>query len=191
MLSLLANIPLPLIPLQILWMNLVTDGLPALALGSDPSDLGVMRRRPRSKGDEILGMDVLPTLFAYGTFIAIGTLSLFVWELSKGSGLATARTVAFSVIIIFQLFHAFNMRSSTNSILQTGVSGNRKLVLAFVLGVALQLAIIYLPLGQELFKTTALEPLDLAVLAAVSLSIVGVAEFRKLLYRRKAAARAA
>ena len=176
---------LPLLPLQILWMNLATDGLPALSLGSDTPEAGLMRRKPRSKQDEILGMDVMPEMLYVGTIIAIGTLGLFLWELSNGSGIDTARTVAFSTIIIFQLFHSFNMRSPHTSIFKSSLLANRKLVFSFAIGLVLQLMIIYLPVAQKIFRTAALPPFDLAVVLLVSASIIPLEEIRKAVARRK------
>ena len=145
-----------------------------------------MRRRPRGKDEEILGAQVLPHLFFDGMVIAAGTLALFIWELSKGSGIDTARTVAFCTIIFFQLFHSFNLRSLHNTIFTGSLFSNRKLVLSFVVGVVLQLVIVYLPVAQKVFRTTSLPPFDLLLIFIVSASIIPIEEMRKAAAKNKA-----
>jgi Ca2+-transporting ATPase len=185
LLSLLAGFAhLPLLPLQILWMNLVTDGLPALALGSDTPSQDIMKKKPRGKGEEILGYSVMPALLFDAAIMACGTLGIFLWALESGSSVREAQTNAFSAIIFFQLFHSFNMRSLSESVVNVRVFENRKLLLAFVFGLAIQLAIIFLPVLQDVFKTAPLALANLALLLSVSFIIVPAVELRKALMRK-------
>jgi Ca2+-transporting ATPase len=181
---------LPLLPLQILWINLVTDGLPALALGSDAPEAGLMRRKPRGRDEEIFGLKTLPALLFDGIFIAAGTLALFVYSVQQGYSVEACRTVAFTALVFIELVYAFAMRSIRNSMFSGRVFGNTKLVLALVLGVLCQLAIVYLPAMQEIFKTAPLAASDLAGIFLCGLLIIPVAEARKWAMRRRASARA-
>jgi len=186
--ALILNMPfLPLLPLQILWINLVSDGLPALALGSDSPEAGLMKRKPRGKEEEIFGLRTLPALLFDGIIIAAGTLALFGFSLEKGYTMEAARTVAFTTIVSLELVYAFTMRSVKNSMFSSRVLGNTKLVLALALGILSQLAIVYLPVMQEIFDTAPLPLLDLAGILLFSLLIIPVVELRKWVMRRRAA----
>jgi P-type Ca2+ transporter type 2C len=188
LLALLLNMPfLPLLPLQILWLNLVSDGLPALALGSDSPEPGLMKRKPRGKDEEIFGLRTLPALLFDGIMIAAGTLALFLLSLERGYSTDAARTVAFTAIISFCLIYAFTMRSVKNSMFGSRIFGNSRLVLALVSGILCQLAIIYLPVMQEIFDTAPLPVLDLMGILLCSLLIIPVVELRKWAMRRRQA----
>jgi Ca2+-transporting ATPase len=190
--ALLMNMPfLPLLPLQILWINLVSDGLPALALGSDTPEPGLMKRKPRGRDEEIFGFRTLPALLFDGIVIASGTLAMFLLALSLNYDEPTARTVAFTTIVFLELIYAFNMRSIRNSIFSSRIFGNTKLVLALVLGIISQLAIVYLPIMQEIFNTAPLPLLDLIGIMLCALLIIPVVEARKWAMRRHAASKLA
>ncbi len=189
LIALLARMPfLPLLPLQILWINLVTDGLPALALGSDAPEAGLMRRKPRPRDEEIFSLRTLPPLLFDGLVIAFGTLALFVLAIDRGYPEPAARTVAFTTIVFLELVYAFTMRSVRNSMFSNKVLGNTKLVLALALGILTQLAIIYIPMMQEVFGTAALSATDLAAIFCASILIVPIVELRKWVMRRRALA---
>ena len=191
LIALLVGMPfLPLLPLQILWINLVTDGLPALALGSDAPEAGLMKRKPRPRDEEIFSLRTLPPLLFDGLVIAFGTLVLFWLALERGYLEPVARTVAFTTIVFLELIYAFTMRSVRNSMFSGRVLGNTKLVLALALGILSQLAIIYLPAMQEVFGTAALTTTDLVAIFCISLLIVPVVELRKWAMRRRAQAKA-
>jgi len=190
--ALLLNAPfLPLLPLQILWINLVSDGLPALALGSDSPEPGLMKRKPRGKDEEIFGLRTLPALLFDGIMIAAGTLALFAFALQNNYPEAEARTIAFTTLVFIELVYAFNMRSIRNSMFSSRILGNSKMVLALVSGLLCQLAIIYLPVANSVFDTTPLPVMDLAGIFLCALLIIPVVELRKWVMRRRAARLAA
>jgi len=155
----LLGLPLPLLPVQILWINLVTDGLPALALAVDPPDPDIMRRPPRRPDARILSRNRIMLMFGQGLFIALITIFSFAYCLySMDTDLARARTVTFTVLVVAQLFHAFNCRSDRRSILRIGLWTNKPLLWAAAGSMALQAAIILSPWAGEVFKVTTFNP---------------------------------
>jgi Ca2+-transporting ATPase len=162
MLMLLATLfalPLPLLPVQILWINLVTDGLPALALAVDPADPDLMRRRPRSPQERFLTVRRMQLLFGQGSFIALITILVFVYCLyGMDQNLERARTLTFTVLVLAQLFHAFNCRSDRRSLFAIGLWTNKSLLWAVAGSALLQAAIILNPWTQEVFKAAPLNP---------------------------------
>ena len=162
MLMLLATLfalPLPLLPVQILWINLVTDGLPALALAVDPADPDLMRRRPRSPQERFLTVRRMQLLFGQGSFIALITILVFVYCLyGMDQNLERARTLTFTVLVLAQLFHAFNCRSDRRSLFAIGLWTNKSLLWAVAGSAVLQATIILNPWTQEVFKAAPLNP---------------------------------
>jgi len=157
--SSLIGLPVPLLPIHILWINLVTDGLPALALGVDPVDPNVMNRPPRPTDESVVTRRGAYLMLAQGAFIAACSLFAFALVLFvEKEGLSRARTAAFIVLACSQLFHAFNCRSMTESLFKIGVFTNGKLLLATGVSFLLQMAVVYVPFLQRVFKT---EPLGL------------------------------
>jgi P-type Ca2+ transporter type 2C len=165
----LVALPVPLLPIQILWVNLVTDGLPALALGVDPVDPKIMERPPRRPDEPVITKARAWLMAAQGAFIAFCTLSAFVYVLSaEKEGLGRARTVALAVLTCSQLFHSFSCRSMNASLFKLGLFSNPQLVLANGLSFLLQMAIIYVPFLQPVFKTQALSLADLGIILLFS-----------------------
>lgn len=155
-LSTLVGLPLPLLPIQILWVNLVTDGLPAMALGVDGSEPGIMSRPPRVPGESIFARGLARKIGIRGTIIGLGTLFVFVAGLFMGVNMLGARTMAFTTLVFSQLFHVFDCRSEERSIFEVGLLTNPYLVGAVMVSTIMQLSVIYLPPLQSIFKTTAL-----------------------------------
>jgi Ca2+-transporting ATPase len=175
---------LPLMATQILWINLVTDGAPALALGMDPADERTMSRPPRPRNEGVLTPRMWRGIFFVGAVMAAGTL--FVLDASlpggliEGSGsVAYAQTMAFTTLVMFQLFNVFNARSDEQSIF-VGLFRNNWLWAAVVLSLSLHAAVIYVPFLQEAFSTTALGPEDWLTCAAVASSVLWLREVNKL-----------
>ncbi|WP_447978020.1 cation-translocating P-type ATPase [Candidatus Nitrospira bockiana] len=149
----LMALPLPLLPVQILWINLVTDSLPALALAMDPKAPDLMRHPPRPVNSRLLDRDRIFLMFVQGLFLAVVTILGFVYCLySMDNDLGRARTAAFTVLVIAQLAHAFNIRSDRESLFTIGPFTNRYLVGATALAAGLQVAIILFPPAHEIFK---------------------------------------
>ncbi len=178
--------PAPLIPVQILWMNLVTDGLPALALGVDPTADGLMARAPRKPDAPILSKTRTTVLLIQAVSIGLYALAAFAFVLHVEQGSPTrARTMAFTVIVIAELFQAFNARSLRESAFSPHLHANWKLVLAVLGALGLQLLLIYIPPLQRIFRTEALSLLDLGVGTVLASFTLWATEIVKLFLRHR------
>ncbi|MCX6818733.1 MAG: cation-translocating P-type ATPase [Candidatus Aenigmarchaeota archaeon] len=169
---------LPLLPLQILWMNLLTDSLPALALGVELKDPDIMQKGPRNPKEKILTKNSVYFLLFISIMVAIGTLSLFYYNLDQG--IDKARTVAFTVLVMSQLFIALSMRSE-KLIAKIGLFSNKKLIMAILVSTLLQLVVIYLPVLSHAFGTVSLGLIDWTEILAVSVIIFVILEVKKLI----------
>ncbi|MFH0832735.1 MAG: calcium-translocating P-type ATPase, SERCA-type [Candidatus Aenigmatarchaeota archaeon] len=167
---------LPLLPLQILWMNLLTDGLPALALGVEQKEPDIMKRKPRDQKEKILNKNSLAFIIFVGAIMCAGTLFSFYTE----PNIDKARTLAFTTLVMFQLFFVLSMRSSA-PLIKVGILSNKKLLLAIAVSVALQAAIIYMPFLSAAFKTVPLSFIDWLEIIAISASIFVVLEIKKFI----------
>ena len=177
--------PVPLLPIQILWVNLVTDGLPALALGVDPVDPDIMDRPPRDPKEPVVTGARGWIIGLQGTLIAACSLGAFLFVLLyEQEGIERARTAALATLACSQLFHAFNCRSLRRSIFGLKFSTNPQLVGAVVLSFLLQMAIIYVPVFQPVFKTLPLSLVDLGMIMVFSTLPLWVMEAVKALNRR-------
>lgn len=179
---------LPLLATQILWINLVTDGLPALALGLDPADPEVMRRQPRPQGSGVITREMWLGIAFVGSVMAVGTLLILdaglPGGLIEGSGsLDHARTLAFTTLVLFQLFNVFNARSDTRSAFRT-MFRNRWVWGALALSLLLQVLVVYIPFLQRAFNTTSLDLADWLWCFAVASSVLWLRELSKLVKRQ-------
>ncbi|WP_372631431.1 calcium-translocating P-type ATPase, SERCA-type [Cohnella sp.] len=160
-LAMMAGLPLPLVPIQILWVNLVTDGLPAMALGVDQAESDLMQQKPRPAKENIFARRLGWKIVSRGVLIGLCTLGAFVLALKAGEGqpdqLIHAQTVAFATLVMAQLIHVFDCRSS-RSIFHRKLLENKFLVLAVLSSLVLMLAVLYIEPLQPIFKTV---PLDL------------------------------
>lgn len=179
----LAGWPLPLVPIQILWVNLITDGAPALALGVDPPEVGLLLKPPRPKHAFLFDAHDLRLIPLQGLVIAAATLASYIIVLRVfDEGLATARTFAFSVLTLSQLFHALNCRSQTRSFFALGPFSNPWLLYAVGFSLVLHLAIVYVPFLQPIFHTVPLSARDWALMLAISALPLAFMEIYKPLY---------
>lgn len=172
-LGMIFGLPLPLLPVQILWINLVTDGLPAMALGVDVPEPGVMGRPPRRKEKRILATDKQLNLAWQGLAMTAGALLSYIIALYVlKTGLAEARTILFTTLVLVQLFHVFNSRSERKSALEVGIFSSVPLLGALGASFLLQLLVIYTPPLRPLFHT---EPVNIVNwLLILTLSILPV-----------------
>ena len=153
------GLPLPLLPVQILWINLVTDGLPALALAVDPKDPALMQRPPRRPEARILERDRVFLMFGQGLFMALITILTFVYCLyGMDRDLERARTLTFMVLIGSQLAHAFNCRSERLSLFAIGLWTNKPLLWAIGGSTLLQVGLVLNPWTREVFKLASFDP---------------------------------
>lgn len=186
--AILAGWPLPLVPVQILWINLVTDGLPALALGFEKGERDVMKRRPRERNPSILGEGLGQLIACMGSTMAVCSLLLFYLAYDPGGGetsLMHARTMVFTSLAVSQLFIVLSMRSTQESIWHPGILINYRLLGAVAIGCLLQLIVIYVPMAQQYLRTAALTPLELTMTTVASVTPCAVLEIWKLFSNRR------
>ena len=174
---LLPSIPSPLAPVQILWVNLVTDAFPALALGVDPKERDVMNQPPRDRKEGLFAHGM--GLFTILNGMYIGTMTLVAFRYGLTDDIAHAQTMAFMVLSIAQLFHALNLHSLSHSIFHKDLLQNRWLLLTFAFGIALQILVCSLPFPQLLLHTAALDLESWCVVFCLSGSIILINEFAK------------
>lgn len=180
----LIGLPLPLLPIQILWMNLVTDGIPALALAADPKAPDLMKRPPRRPEARLLDGGRLLAIGGEGSMLGLIALGVFSYSLyGLHRELDQARTVAFAVMVLVQLVHVFNCRSERLSLFQLGVGTNRALVWAFLLSLVVQVAVLTVPAAAPIFKVAPLPIEDWVLMGATGLLPFVVMESIKLLRR--------
>jgi P-type Ca2+ transporter type 2C len=166
----LIGLPLPLLPIQILWMNLVTDGIPALALAVDPKAPDLMQRLPRRPEARLLDGRRLLAIGGEGLMLGLIALGAFSYSLyGLHQDLEQARTVAFTVMVVVQLVHAFNCRSQRWSLFQLGIGTNRMLLWAFLLSSAVQVAVLTVPAVASIFKVVPLPDEDWALMGIMAL----------------------
>ncbi len=181
------GMPLPLLPLQILWINLVTDGLPGLALALEPSEQNVMRRPPQPPNAPILDGAMAREILWIGALMSAVTVGAGYWywrDTSSTEYDASWGTVVFTVLTLSQMGNALATRSNRESLFRLGLFSNWSLLLAVSLTLGLQLAVIYMPPLQVVFDTNALSARDLGICLALSTVVFFSVEFYKWLKRR-------
>lgn len=179
----LLGMPLPLSAVQILFVNLATDGLPALALSVDPAEPDLMQRKPRNPRTGIFTRPVVTLMTVGGVWSTLVNLSLFIWSLNSGRSLEEAMTMAFVSLVLIQFFKAYNYRSDHLSIL-SGIFSNRWLNLAVLFDLLMLIAVIYMPFLQTPFETYALPVIDWVIVFIAALTISPVLELAKWMLRR-------
>lgn len=184
MLAMLVGLPIPLLPVQILWINLVSDGLPALALGFEPPERAVMSRPPRRPDETIFADGMGAHIVWVGLLMGIGTAAVFGWSVAQGDPVR-AHTMAFFTLTAFQMFHVLAIRSEREALWTIGLWSNPRLLGAVLLAVGAQLALTYSPFLQTFFHTAALTGRELALCAAVASSVFIAVECEKWLRRRR------
>ena len=188
--NIMSNGPLILLPVQILWMNLVTDGLTAVALGVEPGGDDLMERPPRDTRSPILDARAAALILALGSYIGLMTLALFRYRLGHGTPaeLVKAQTMAFVGIVILEKMNVFNFRSLTQPLGRIGLLTNPWLLGAWSVTVGLQVSAVYVPFLQDALHTVALGWIDWLVIAAVALPVFLVTEAVKIVnFRRRSA----
>jgi len=177
------EMPMPLTAVQILYINLATDGLPALALAVDPYEPDLMQRPPRSPGTGLFTRPVVSLMVVGGLWSALANLVLFTWALQSGRSLEESITMTFISLALIQFFKAYNFRSDRHSVLNRPLS-NKWLNLAIVWEVALLIVIVYVPFLQGPLGTFGLSPIDWIIVVAVAFTITPVLELAKWMERR-------
>lgn len=181
--STLLGLPLPLTAVQILYVNLATDGLPALALAVDPAEKDLMKRKPRNQKSGIFTRPVVALMLAGGIWSTIVNLGLFIWAMNSGRSQAEAMTMTFVSLVLIQFFKAYNFRSDRNSVFDKPFA-NKWLNRAIVWEVILLLVIVYLPSLHEAFSTFSLTLEDWLIVLALALTVSPLLELVKWMERR-------
>ena len=179
--------PLPLSAVQILYINLATDGLPALALSVDPAEPDIMQRRPRRRSTGIFTRPVITLIAVGGVWSGIVTLALFSWALASGRELEEAMTMTFGTLVLIEFFKAYSFRSDRQSVFHRPFA-NRWLNLAIAWELVLLFLVFNVPFLQSAFGTRSLSPDTWAIVIGVALTIVPVLEIAKRVVRRRFAA---
>ncbi|MEK7275425.1 MAG: HAD-IC family P-type ATPase, partial [Candidatus Desantisbacteria bacterium] len=178
--AMLMGMPLPLLPLQILWMNLVTDGFPALALAVEKEEAGIMKQKPRSPEENIVPKPLAIMMVIEGIFMGICTLTAYMmYPHSTPEELMKARTIAFTVLVFCQKIHLFNCRSMTISTFKIGLFTNWWLISSVLFILFTQVAIVHIPCLQLIFKTAPLSLYDWGIVMGLSLlPLVGMEMYK-------------
>jgi len=184
----LAALPLPLTAVQILFVNLFTDGLPALALAVDPPETDLMQRKPRNPRTGIFTRPVVALMMAGGIWSTIVNIGLFVWALKTGKSNEEAMTMTFMSLVLIQFFKAYNFRSDRHSVLNKPFA-NKWLNRSILLELVVMLLIVYLPVLHRPFGTYSLPLIDWVIVIVLAFSVSPVLEivkwFERRLYRRQ------
>ena len=174
---------MPLIPVQLLWLNLVTDSLPALALGMEPVEEGIMRQKPRAARENLFNRAFSLRLAWQGIMVGALTLAAYWLGANVLGGPAVANTMAFATLTLCQLFHAFDVRSEDDSLFHVGVLTNKAMNKAFLVGMAMQLAVLILPPLRSVFSVVLLDPAEWLTVFALAVTPVVFCELEKAVRR--------
>jgi Ca2+-transporting ATPase len=175
--SLALGMPLLMLPIQLLYLNLVTDGLNDIALAMEPSHSDVLNRKPRNKNEKILNMGLIPFLLITAGLMVVATIPIFNYFLVEG--LDKARTAAFVSMSMFQLFNVFNMRSLKYSLFKIGLFSNKWVIYSFIVSFLLMIGIIYLPWISGIFSFVALSLMEFLTICLIASSVFVVGEIYK------------
>jgi Ca2+-transporting ATPase len=179
------GLPVPLLPLQILWINLVSDSLPGLALAAEQAERDVMKRPPRPVGEGMFARGLGVHVLWVGLLMAALTLGAQAWFVDAQATQARWQTVTFTMLCFVQLGHVLAVRSERESLFAQGPLTNMPLLGTVLLVVALQLAIVYLPALNRLFRTAPLSAGELALTITGAVLVFVVVEIEKWLRRRR------
>lgn len=183
--SMILEIPIPYVAAQLLWINLVTNGLQDVALAFEPGEKDIVKRKPRDPKDGIMSRLMLERSVVAGVIIAAGVIYNFYSALSDGASLEHARTIAMTTMVLFQFFQAWNSRSESRSVFQINPLSNPFLFYSMVAAFLAQITVIYVPALQWVFRTEALTLMEWVKIALVSLTVVIAVEIDKFLRQRR------
>jgi Ca2+-transporting ATPase len=175
----LIGLPIPLLPIHILWVNLVTDGLPALALANEPAEANNMNRPPRSTSESIFAHGVGVHILWVG--LLIGLLCIGIQYYAIGHDKDHWQTMVFTTLSFTQLFHAFAIRSESTLIFKHGVFGNLPLLFSILFTIAAQLALVYIPFMQEVFNTKPLTLVEVGICFIAPVIVFCAVEAEKII----------
>jgi magnesium-transporting ATPase (P-type) len=183
--SLFAGWPLPYLAAQVLWINLVTNGLQDVALAFEKGEPGLLDDPPRDPGEGVINREVLIRLAWVSVLITTATMGVFYWMLQQDVSMEVARSVAMTQMVMFQFFHVFNSRSMTRSVFQVPLSANPFLAVSLSVAILAHIGALHLPFMQLIFDTTPLSLGQWALVVGVGSLVVVAAEIDKALLRRR------
>lgn len=184
--GLLIGLPLPLLPTQILWVNIMMDGPPAVALGVEPATGDVMDKPPRKREEKILSMNIFCRILILGVIMGVGALILYSYYNpgSSPANLEKARTMTFTTFVLFQLVDVFNCRSLRDSVFKIGLFSNKPIILAIMAAFLLQVMVVHVPIFQPYFYTVPLSIYEWLLALIMASSVFIIEEARKMLFKR-------
>ncbi len=174
---------IPLVAIQILWVNLATDGLPAIALSLDPPAPDLMQQKPRPRGQGIFTREVVALMAVGGVWSGLVNLGVFKWALDAGRGMLEAQALCFLTLVMIQFFKAYNFRSDKQSVFKIGFFKNRWLNVTIVWEIALLAVIVYIPALQPSFHTFPLSGFDWLLVVLLAATVFPVLELTKAIFR--------
>lgn len=185
--SILMNLPVPLLPIQLLWLNLVTDSFPALALGVEKGDPDIMSQKPRNPNEPILDRHMVVSIIFQSIAIAVASLSAYWWGIYRYGldNILEARTIAFTTLITAELLRAYSTRSTHYTIFEIGIFSNKTLVYGTTLSFILTLVVIYIPFLNPVFHTFPLGITDWEIILAFAFLPLLIGEIVKLIMHKK------
>lgn len=179
------SLPNPLTPIQILFVNLATDGLPALALGVDNSHDNIMGQPPRPRNESIFSRGLWEKILFRGAIIGISTIFTFIIGLYMGFSINTCRTMTLATLVLSQLIHVFECKSESRSIFEINLLSNKYLLFSVILSIMMILAIIYVPFLQQIFKTTSMNLIQWGIVVMFSAFITILSGVYSVIKRKK------
>jgi potassium/sodium efflux P-type ATPase len=185
LISQLLKIPLPYLPSQLLWINLVTNGLQVLALAFEPGEQGIINKPPRSPQEGLMSKLLIQRTFLVAVIISFGVIGNYILALRSGDSLEQARTVAVTTMVFFQFFQAWNARSETKSIFRIGPMSNPFLFYGMLASIFAHLTVIYVPAFQWIFRTVPLAMIEWGEILLASVTIIVAVEIDKWIRRKK------
>lgn len=181
--ALIAGLPLPLTAAQILWINIVTDGLPAMALSFDKKEKGLLKRLPVQPGQSFFTKQVIGLILIISCVIGLFSLGLFAWYIESES-LTVARTVTFALVSLSSILCVFSLHSLSSPLTRSALTSNRWLILAVIVSILMQSMPLFFPFVQEIFHTVHLQKHDWAIIILEICVILGIIEISKVMFRR-------
>jgi magnesium-transporting ATPase (P-type) len=184
-LAIAAGMPLPLLPVQLLWLNLVTNGIQDVALAFEPGEQDILRRRPRPPSEPIFNRLMLERITVGAVVMGAVGFGLFRWTLAAGWSVEAARNALLLLMVLFENVHVFNSRSETRSAFRLSPLRNPILMAGMLAAFSLHVAMLYLPIGQLLLSTEAVNADEWLLLVPLSLTVLVSMELHKLWWARR------
>lgn len=182
--AILFELALPLTPAQVLWINMVTSSTLGLALAFEPAEQGIMNRQPRPPSEALLSGFFVWRVLMVSVLMMTGALGLFLWELSAGTSIETARTMAVNAVVVAEMFYLVNSRFILQPVLsRDGLTGNRYIMLAIAACILLQIAYTHMPAMQAIFDSTDLTLFEWGKVLAAGVLVFSLAELEKFVVR--------